>query len=62
MGNDIRNEAYLRRSKNSISLKDIENINNQMKNCVCKIIKGNVKETGFFVKFLFLIVLMHYLF
>jgi len=44
-------EKYLNNSINPISIKGMEKITFQLKNCVCKISKkDNVKATGFFCK------------
>ena len=51
--NNIVYEAHLRGSPNSITLEQIEKINIQMKNSVCKIINQNISGTGFFCKFPF---------
>ena len=43
-------EQYLKDSLTPVSIKTTETILNQMKNCVCKIHKGKVNGTGFFVQ------------
>jgi len=43
-------ESYIDTSPIPISIKNMEKIVEQMKNCVCKIKKGNEKGTGFFAK------------
>ena len=48
---DIVEECYIDTSPIPISIKNMEKIVEQMKNCVCKIKKGNEKGTGFFVKY-----------
>ena len=52
MGNDLNidNEAKIKGSSDSITLEQIKNIYQQMNNCVCKIIHGNTRGTGFFCK------------
>ena len=43
-------EQYLKDSLAPVSIKTTEIILDQMKNCVCKVHKGEVNGTGFFVK------------
>ena len=43
-------EQYLKDSLTPVSIKTTEIILDQMKNCVCKIHKGKVNGTGFFVQ------------
>ena len=43
-------EQYLKDSLAPVSIKTTETILDQMKNCVCKIYKGKVNGTGFFVQ------------
>ena len=46
----IEEEGYIDKSPIPVSIKGTEIILEQMKKCVCKIIKDNIKGTGFFVK------------
>ena len=52
MGNDLNidDEAKIKGSPDSIPLEQIKNIYHQMNNCICKIIHGNTRGTGFFCK------------
>ena len=48
---DFIEEKYIENSVNPLSIKGMENILFQMKNCICKIIKNDgTKGTGFFCK------------
>ena len=48
---DYTEEKYIENSVNPISIKGMETILYQMKNCICKIIKNNgTRGTGFFCK------------
>ena len=51
MNDNTIKEVFINDSINPISIKGMEKITFQLKNCVCKIRKkGNVKATGFFCK------------
>ena len=43
-------ERFIENSFSSISIEGIINIEDQMKNCICKIKNGRIKGTGFFWK------------
>ena len=43
-------EQYLKDSLTPVSIKTTEIILDQMKNCVCKIHKGKINGTGFFIR------------
>ena len=47
---EVVKEAYIKDSIEPLTLKSIEKIAMQMKKCVCKIHKGVIKGTGFFIK------------
>ena len=47
---DMKEEGYIDKSPIPVSIKGTEKILEQMKKCVCKIIKDNIKGTGFFAK------------
>ena len=47
---DIEEEGYIDKSPIPVSIKGTEKIIQQMKKCVCKIVKDNIKGTGFFSK------------
>ncbi len=47
---DVEKEGHVKGSLNSLTQNQIKNINNQMKNCVCKIIYKDESGTGFFCR------------
>lgn len=47
---DVEKEGHVKGSLNSLTQNQIKNINNQMKNCVCKIIYKKESGTGFFCR------------